>query len=57
MLKALEDVIAGRQPDYINSQALGIKIHDQIEYNCSKFLFNHQIPYTSIKSMYGNPLA
>ncbi|MBS4210158.1 beta-ketoacyl synthase N-terminal-like domain-containing protein [Bacillus sp. FJAT-50079] len=57
MLNALKEIITGRQPDYINSQALGIGTHDQIEYKCSKLLFNHQIPYSSIKSMYGNPFG
>lgn len=57
ILHALEEVTRGRKPDYINSQALGIQLNDQIEKRCSKELFNHQIPYTSIKSMYGNPFG
>lgn len=54
---ALKEVTNGRTPDYINSQALGISTNDRIEMKCSKELFNHQIPYTSIKSMYGNPFG
>ncbi|HWJ78420.1 MAG TPA: beta-ketoacyl synthase N-terminal-like domain-containing protein [Niallia sp.] len=55
MIEALDEVTSGRYPDYINSQGLGIKINDHIEMKCSKELFNHEVPYTSIKSMYGNP--
>lgn len=55
--KALKEVTNGRKPDYVNSQALGISVNDRIEMKCSKELFNHQVPYTSIKSMYGNPLG
>lgn len=54
---ALKEVTYGRKPDYISSQALGISVNDRIEQRCSKELFNHQIPYTSIKSMYGNPFG
>ncbi|MEC5270395.1 beta-ketoacyl synthase N-terminal-like domain-containing protein [Heyndrickxia coagulans] len=57
MLNALKEVTMGRKPDYINSQALGIELNDQIEQHCSKQLFNHEVPYTSIKSMYGNPFG
>ncbi len=55
MISALKEVIEGRTPDYINSQALGIQVNDRIEEHCSKRLFNHKVPYTSIKSMIGNP--
>ncbi|GAA0594353.1 beta-ketoacyl-ACP synthase II [Virgibacillus siamensis] len=54
MMNALREVTEGRRPDYINSNALGIKLNDQIEKKCSELLFNNEIPYTSIKSMYGN---
>ncbi|MBZ5750019.1 hypothetical protein [Metabacillus rhizolycopersici] len=40
---------------YINSQALGINVNDRIEEYSSKEVFNHTVPYTSIKSMIGNP--
>lgn len=46
-----------RKPDYVNSQALGIQINDQIEKRCSQEIFNHEVPYTSIKSMIGNPFG
>lgn len=55
MVKALKEVINGRKPDYVSSQAVGIKVNDRIEKRCSKDLFNHNVPYTSIKSMIGNP--
>ena len=57
MLNALKEITLNRSPDYINSQALGIRQNDKIEERCSRELFNHQTPYTSIKSMYGNPLG
>ena len=57
MLNALKEITLNRSPDYINSQALGIRENDKIEERCSKELFNHQTPYTSIKSMFGNPLG
>lgn len=57
MVNVLKEITNGRSPDYINSQALGIQINDRIEERCSRELFNHQTPYTSIKSMFGNPLA
>jgi 3-oxoacyl-[acyl-carrier-protein] synthase II len=57
MLKALKEVVNNRKPDYINSQALGIQLNDLIEKRCSKELFDHTVPYTSIKSMIGNPFG
>lgn len=57
MIKALREVVEGRIPDYVNSQALGIQINDMIEKRTSKELFNHTVPYTSIKSMIGNPFG
>ena len=57
MLNLLKEITTSRSPDYINSQALGIKENDRIEERCSRELFKHQTPYTSIKSMYGNPLG
>ena len=57
MLNALEEITHDRKPDYINSQALGVQYNDRIEQKCSKLLFNHQVPYSSIKSMYGNPFG
>ncbi len=55
MVRALKEVSKDRNPDYINSQALGININDRIEEYASKVLYNHKVPYTSIKSMIGNP--
>ncbi|WP_332634437.1 hypothetical protein [Halalkalibacter flavus] len=40
-----------------NSQALGIQLNDLIKKRCSKELFGHTVPYTSIKSMIGNPFG
>ena len=57
LIQALKEVTRGRNPDYINSQALGIQQNDRIEEKCSKILFNHETPYSSIKSMYGNPFG
>lgn len=57
LMNALREVTAGRTPDYISSQALGIQMNDQIELQTSETLFQHKVPYTSIKSMYGNPFG
>jgi 3-oxoacyl-[acyl-carrier-protein] synthase II len=57
MIKALKEVLNHRIPDYVNSQALGIQLNDIIEQKCSKELFDHKVPYTSIKSMFGNPFG
>ena len=57
MVKALKEAVNNRIPDYVNSQALGIQINDMIEKMASKELFNHTVPYTSIKSMIGNPFG
>ncbi|HZH61949.1 MAG TPA: beta-ketoacyl synthase N-terminal-like domain-containing protein, partial [Metabacillus sp.] len=57
MIKALSEAIGTRRPDYVNSQALGIQINDMIEKKASDVLFNHTVPYTSIKSMIGNPFG
>ncbi|KHF38904.1 beta-ketoacyl synthase N-terminal-like domain-containing protein [Halalkalibacter okhensis] len=57
MINALREVLNHRHPDYVNSQALGIQLNDIIEQKCSKELLNHKVPYTSIKSMIGNPFG
>ncbi|XJZ26870.1 beta-ketoacyl-[acyl-carrier-protein] synthase family protein [Bacillota bacterium Lsc_1132] len=57
MLNALKEITYHQKPDYVNSQALGIQLNDQIEMRCSKELFNHTVPYSSIKSMIGNPFG
>jgi len=57
MIKALREAVTNRVPDYVNSQALGIQINDRIEKKVSQELFNHTVPFTSIKSMFGNPFG
>ncbi|MBU8878667.1 beta-ketoacyl synthase [Bacillus sp. FJAT-29790] len=57
MVNLLHEIARDKNPSYINSQALGIQTHDQIEKRCSQEIFNHKTPYTSIKSMYGNPFG
>lgn len=57
MVNALKEITHGRKPDYVNSQALGLQMNDQIEKRCSEEVFSHQVPYTSIKSMIGHPFA
>lgn len=57
MVNALKEITNDRNPDYINSQALGIQQNDRVEERCSREIFNHKIPYTSIKSMFGNPFG
>jgi 3-oxoacyl-(acyl-carrier-protein) synthase len=57
MINALKEITHGRKPDYVNSQALGFQLNDRIEKRCSEEIFNHQVPYTSIKSMIGHPFG
>lgn len=57
IMNALKEVTKERIPDYINSQSLGIQLNDRIEEKSSELLFEHKVPYTSIKSMYGNPFG
>lgn len=57
MIHALKELTSESQPDYINSNALGIQLTDRIEERCSEELFNHKVPYSSIKSMIGNPFG
>ena len=54
MLEVLRETLDGQIPTYINSQALGMQINDQIEYKNSKELFNHTVPISSIKGMIGH---
>lgn len=57
MIAALREVVRGRKPTYVHSQALGIQLNDTVEKNCSEDVFQHQVPFTSIKSMIGHPLG
>ncbi|XQY92528.1 beta-ketoacyl synthase N-terminal-like domain-containing protein [Metabacillus sp. HB246100] len=57
LLKALRAVVKNRRPDYVNSQALGIQVNDLIEKRASYELFQHEVVFTSIKSMIGNPFG
>jgi 3-oxoacyl-(acyl-carrier-protein) synthase len=57
MMECLSQVLKGRIPDYVNSQALGLQANDIVERNISKQLFSHNVPYTSIKSMIGHALG
>jgi 3-oxoacyl-(acyl-carrier-protein) synthase len=57
LIKIVKECVQGRMPDYVNSQALGLQVNDKIEMMESQEVFQHQVPYTSIKSMIGNPFG
>ncbi|WP_438447132.1 beta-ketoacyl-[acyl-carrier-protein] synthase family protein [Gorillibacterium sp. sgz5001074] len=54
MLRNTSLVAEGRTIDYVNSQALGLSVNDGIELRLSRELFGHQVPFTTIKGMYGH---
>ncbi|MGJ7910791.1 beta-ketoacyl synthase N-terminal-like domain-containing protein [Neobacillus sp. LXY-1] len=57
MIEALRQCLNGQVPDYINSQALGIKENDTVETIVHRTLFGHSVPITSIKGMTGHYLG
>lgn len=54
MLEVFQETIGNTVPSYVNSQALGIEINDQIERFILKETFDSQVPITSIKGMIGH---
>jgi 3-oxoacyl-(acyl-carrier-protein) synthase len=54
MTAALKSAIGDRIPTYVNSQALGLKQNDMIEYISHSNLFGPSVPITSIKGMTGH---
>lgn len=54
MTTVLKNVIGDITPTYLNSQALGLKQNDTIEYITHKNLFGSAVPITSIKGMIGH---
>ncbi|WP_066051231.1 beta-ketoacyl synthase N-terminal-like domain-containing protein [Robertmurraya korlensis] len=54
MTAALKSAIGDTIPTYVNSQALGLKQNDKIEYITHTNLFGSSIPITSIKGMTGH---
>ncbi|WHZ05769.1 beta-ketoacyl synthase N-terminal-like domain-containing protein [Neobacillus sp. YX16] len=54
MTAALKRAIGDRIPTYVNSQALGLKQNDMIEYISHSNLFGPSVPITSIKGMTGH---
>ncbi|MRG85254.1 beta-ketoacyl synthase N-terminal-like domain-containing protein [Salinibacillus xinjiangensis] len=54
MLKLSKEIVANKNPDYVNSQALGLRPSDELEANNHRLLFDNQIPITSIKGMVGH---
>lgn len=57
MAKALKRSIGDYIPTYINSQALGLKNNDTVEYKVHQSLFGSYVPITSIKGMIGHPFG
>lgn len=54
MLEVFQETVGNTMPSYINSQALGIEINDQIERFILKETFGSEVPITSIKGMIGH---
>ena len=54
MTAALKSAIGDCVPTYVNSQALGLKQNDMIEYITHTNLFGSTVPITSIKGMTGH---
>jgi 3-oxoacyl-(acyl-carrier-protein) synthase len=54
MTAALKSAIGDNIPTYVNSQALGLKQNDMIEYISHTNLFGSSVPITSIKGMTGH---
>ena len=54
MLGVFQETIGKTIPSYVNSQALGIEINDQIERFILKESFGSEVPITSIKGMIGH---
>ncbi len=54
MLDVFQETVGDTIPSYINSQALGIEVNDQIERFTLKETFGSKVPITSIKGMIGH---
>ncbi|MFJ7738853.1 beta-ketoacyl synthase N-terminal-like domain-containing protein [Lysinibacillus sp. NPDC097287] len=54
MLEVFQETIGNTIPTYVNSQALGIDINDQIERFILKEALGSEVPITSIKGMIGH---
>ncbi|KOS67793.1 hypothetical protein AEA09_03955 [Lysinibacillus contaminans] len=54
MLEVFQETVGNTIPSYVNSQALGLEINDQIERFILKETFGFDVPITSIKGMIGH---
>ena len=54
MLDVFQETLGNIRPSYVNSQALGVEINDQIESFILKETFGSDVPITSIKGMIGH---
>ncbi|MCM3397876.1 MULTISPECIES: beta-ketoacyl synthase N-terminal-like domain-containing protein [Oceanobacillus] len=54
MYELCKEVVGNKNPDYVNSQALGLRANDEIERYTHNKLFGNKIPITSIKGMVGH---
>lgn len=57
MIAAMKGAVGGIQPTYVNSQALGMKVNDQVEAITHRALFGSSVPITSIKGNIGHSFA
>ncbi|WP_219838234.1 beta-ketoacyl synthase [Paenibacillus sp. R14(2021)] len=53
----MAEAAAGRKPDYINSQALGSRTNDAIEYRNAQELYANEVKVTTIKGIIGHSFA
>ncbi|MBD8006398.1 beta-ketoacyl-[acyl-carrier-protein] synthase family protein [Bacillus norwichensis] len=54
MLSAMKQAVNNQVPDYVNSQALGLHVNDQIECFVHQHLFGGSVPISSIKGSIGH---
>ncbi|MEK4627394.1 beta-ketoacyl synthase N-terminal-like domain-containing protein [Solibacillus sp. FSL R7-0682] len=54
MLEVFQETAGNTKPSYVNSQALGMELNDQIESYILKETFGSEVPITSIKGMIGH---
>ena len=54
MLSVFQETVGNTIPSYVNSQALGLALNDQVEQFILKETFGVEVPITSIKGMMGH---
>ncbi|WP_335872516.1 beta-ketoacyl synthase N-terminal-like domain-containing protein [Bacillus sp. 2205SS5-2] len=57
MISLYKEMMGNKIPTYVNSQALGLNLNDQIEARVHKETYQEEVPLTSIKGMIGHSFA